>query len=145
MKKQSLLFRSLFVAFFTWTAVLQAQVAPKPSIAIIDFDTRGYTAANQSQCIQYIINEWGADLQFYRHEKEVKSFSQDPQARAYYYGKENSLFLFRPGLGMNHEFAEKIRKSGVQLSYFWAIGPDFGFVKPVYLQILYPSTIGPIS
>jgi len=57
MKKQSLLFRSLFVAFFTWTAVLQAQVAPKPSIAIIDFDTRGYTAANQSQCIQYIINE----------------------------------------------------------------------------------------
>lgn len=57
MKKQSFMFRSLFVALFTWTAVLQAQVAPKPSIAIIDFDTRGYTAANQSQCIQYIINE----------------------------------------------------------------------------------------
>ena len=57
MKKQSFLFRSLFVALFTCTAVLQAQVAPKPSIAIIDFDTRGYTAANQSQCIQYIINE----------------------------------------------------------------------------------------
>ena len=36
---------------------LGAQVATKPTIAIIDFDTRGYTAANQSQCIQFIINE----------------------------------------------------------------------------------------
>jgi hypothetical protein len=89
----------------------------------------------------YTFWKLGADVQFYRHEKEVKSFSQDPQARAYYYGKQNSFFLFRPGIGMNHEFAEKLRKSGVQISYFWTVGPDIGLVKPVYLQILTPSNI----
>ena len=88
----------------------------------------------------YTFWKLGMDMQFYRHEKDVRSFSQDPQARAYFYGKKNSFFLIRPGIGMNHEFAEKLRKSGVQISYFWTLGPDIGFLKPVYLQILYPSS-----
>ncbi len=57
MKKTTLLVKGIVFGLFALASFAQAQVAPKPSIAIIDFDTRGYTAANQSQCIQYIINE----------------------------------------------------------------------------------------
>lgn len=140
-----------FFMVFTLSAQAQEEDGP-PKLVLHDrervthlgFQTNGWglgTDFFSKGKDAYTYFKWGADLQFYRHEKEVKSFSQDPQARAYYYGKENSLFLFRPGFGMNHEFAEKLRKSGVQLSYFWTVGPDIGFVKPVYLQILYPSTI----
>lgn len=82
-----------------------------------------------------------ADLHFYRHEKEVKSYFQDPQARAYYYGKMNSFFVLRTGFGQNTEFAEKLRKNGVQIDRLWQVGPSIGFIKPVYLQILYASTV----
>jgi hypothetical protein len=83
----------------------------------------------------------GADLQFIRHEKEFRTPSQDLWGRSYFYGKLNSFFVIRPGFGQNHEFAEKLRKSGVQLSYFWMLGPDIGFLKPVYLRIYYNSTM----
>ena len=89
----------------------------------------------------YTFWKWSADLHFYRHEKEVKSYFQDPQARAYYYGKMNSFFVLRLGTGQNKEFAEKLRKNGVQIDRLWQVGPSIGFVKPVYLQILYASTV----
>lgn len=46
-----------FFAFLTMSVTVKAQTESKSSVAIIDFDTRGYAAANQGQCIQYIINE----------------------------------------------------------------------------------------
>lgn len=54
MNKLKITVLSLLTVF---AGAAQSQVATKPTIAIIDFDTRGYAAANQSQCIQFIIND----------------------------------------------------------------------------------------
>lgn len=48
---------TLFALVLGGLGQLVAQGSAKPTIAILDFDTRGYAAANQSQCIQHIINE----------------------------------------------------------------------------------------
>ena len=45
--------------------------------------------------------------------------------------------MLRPGYGRKHRITEKIRKSGVELNYVWAIGPSLALLKPVYLQIGY--------
>ena len=84
-----------------------------------------------------------ADIQFVKHEKEIKRFSSDPNARGYFYGKENSFFVLHAGIGRKNVITEKLRKNGVQLSHNWMAGGALGFTKPVYLEIFYLPTSGP--
>jgi hypothetical protein len=85
----------------------------------------------------YHIRLWSLDALFVKHEKETKSYFQDPNARSYFYGKVNNFYVLRPGFGHKHILSEKLRTNGVQVGYTWTIGPVIGFTKPVYLEILY--------
>jgi hypothetical protein len=79
------------------------------------------------------------DLNFVKHEKETRtpSIYQDPQVKSYIYGKQNTFYTMRLGLGQKVVLTEKLRKGGVQLGYNWQSGAVLGFTKPVYLQIVY--------
>lgn len=77
-----------------------------------------------------------ADLTIVKHEKEVKTWGNDPSGRSYFYGKENSFITLRTLYGKKYVIAEKLRRSGVQVACNWQVGPVFGFTKPVYLEIL---------
>jgi hypothetical protein len=81
----------------------------------------------------------GADVLFVKHEKETKTWNpeNDPNARPYFYGKLNNFYLVRAQLGRTKIITEKLRRSGVQTSYNWSIGPSLGFIKPIYLEIIY--------
>lgn len=82
-----------------------------------------------------------ADLQFVKHEKEMKSYSSfNPTGRAFFYGKQNSFITLRTMYGRKHIIAEKLRRSGVQVAYTLHAGPVFGFTKPIYLEIVNPDT-----
>lgn len=77
------------------------------------------------------------DVVTMKHPKEIKSFNPNYQdARGYFYGKLNTLFIIRPTIGGKHRITEKLRKSGVEVNWCWGVGPSLGFLKPVYLQIL---------
>lgn len=80
----------------------------------------------------------GFEIVGMKHPKEIKSYNPYYEdSRGYFYGKSNSLLIFRPGYGRKHRITEKIRKSGVELNYVWAVGPSLALLKPVYLQIGY--------
>jgi len=75
-----------------------------------------------------------------KHEKEVKSFNPVyEQSKSYVYGKLNSFFILRPGVGQMRILTDKLRHSGVQVAYTWLVGFSAGITKPVYLEIGYPS------
>ena len=82
---------------------------------------------------------FGADLMFVKHEKETKTWNpvNDPNARPYFYGKLNNFYVLRAHIGRKKILTEKLRHSGVQVSYNWLVGPSFGFTKPIYLEIVY--------
>lgn len=81
---------------------------------------------------------FGFEIVGMKHPKEIKSYNPYYEdSRGYFYGKLNSLLVLRPGYGRKHRITEKIRKSGVELNYVWAIGPSLALLKPVYLQIGY--------
>jgi hypothetical protein len=85
---------------------------------------------------------FNADLLVVKHEKETKTWSpiNDPNARPYFYGKQNNFYTLRTGIGKKIVITEKLRKrSGVQVAYTWQTGPVFGFTKPVYLEIIYTT------
>jgi len=87
----------------------------------------------------YKLWQLNCDMNFVKHEKETKSWNsviQDPNARPYFYGKLNNFYTLRLGVGIKKIITEKLRKSGVQVSWQWSVGPVLGVLKPIYLEII---------
>lgn len=79
---------------------------------------------------------FSAELLNMKHPKEKKIFnSGQDDARGFFYGKLNSLTLFRASIGRQKVIYGKELKGGVQVSYLYAIGPTLGFLKPIYLEV----------
>jgi len=76
------------------------------------------------------------DFNFVKHEKEIKSYVQDPSARPYVFGKQNAMYNFKVNFGYKKVIAEKLRKSGVQVAYTWGMGPSMALLRPIYLEVL---------
>jgi len=78
----------------------------------------------------------GIEIVSMKHPKEVKSFNPYYEdSRGYFYGKLNHMVVLRPTYGMKRQISDKIRRSGVEVNWFWAVGASIALVKPVYLQI----------
>ncbi|MCA6363937.1 MAG: hypothetical protein IM638_12935 [Bacteroidetes bacterium] len=72
----------------------------------------------------------------FRHPKEVKV--ENPgfdNSKGYFYGKLNSLFMLRPGIGYQKVIYTKPRQRGVEVSFVAFGGVSLGLLKPVYLII----------
>ncbi len=74
------------------------------------------------------------DLAYIRHPKEVKvtSSSYYNTSRNYVYGKINTFFNIRLGIGFQNEIYQKHDKGGISVRYFYNAGLDIGLLKPVY-------------
>ena len=71
------------------------------------------------------------------HEKEYKIFgSVDENAKKYVYGKLNSFYAMRLGVGKRKMIFEKLRDNGIQIALNWSTGPSIGITKPIYLEVL---------
>lgn len=80
------------------------------------------------------------DLVSMHHPKEIKVFNPNfDDGKGYFYGKLISLYMLRPGIGFRKIYFEKLREKGVEISLNYSIGPSFGLLKPVYLQIINPT------
>ncbi len=76
-------------------------------------------------------------LTFIHHPKQKKIYNPYfRDAKGYYYGKLNSFFVLRALYGQRTIIGHKIRSKGVEIGYTWGIGPSFGFLKPVYLEVI---------
>ena len=80
---------------------------------------------------------WEIEFATMKHEKEVKTLNPYfENAKAYVYGKLNSFFLLRAGIGNHNVIYGKAEKSGVEVRYIYAGGLSLGFTKPYYLEII---------
>lgn len=80
---------------------------------------------------------YSVQFDFVKHPKEYKIYNPlDENSKGYVFGKMNSFFTMDFGWGEKRIVHEKTREKGVQLSLNWNAGPSFGFVKPVYLEII---------
>jgi hypothetical protein len=84
----------------------------------------------------FSVRQVSYDFSFVKHEKEVKSYFQDMSARPFIFGKQHALYNFKINYGYKKVIAEKLRKSGVQVSYSWGLGPSIGILRPVYLEVI---------
>lgn len=76
------------------------------------------------------------EVQNFKHPKEIKSInSYYPNSKGFVYGKLNSLFIIRPGIGIQNRLYEKSDKKSVEIRYSYFIGGTITLAKPVYLEI----------
>lgn len=53
------------------------------------------------------------------------------------FGKQNTMFALRGGIGYKKYLSEKTRRRGVAVGYSWEAGPSIALVRPYYLDLLY--------
>lgn len=73
--------------------------------------------------------------------KEYKQSSYYIQGSSFVFGKLNSTFFLRSGMGHQHEIYKKADLGGIAVRYFWTLGPVVAIYKPIYYRVLHP--IGP--
>jgi hypothetical protein len=99
----------------------------------VDFQFGKYAGASKVRTVSL-------EIVSIKHEKEVKSYNPVyDQGRSYVYGKVNAFYAVRIGLGKRFVKTRKLRKGAVALGWRYAFGPVVGLVKPVYLEIGYPT------
>jgi hypothetical protein len=102
----------------------------------VNINTRGWGLVfdfGKQKNVKYK-NTYGFVLTNIRHQKEYKLVGTSG-SKGYYFGKINSLIALRPTYGGNYRLFKSSRENGIEIQYKWKIGPSFGLVKPVYLEI----------
>lgn len=74
----------------------------------------------------------------YRYSRDFTSNNFNRSSSSYVFGKQNSLFVLRGGLGTKKYFSEKAKRKGLAIGMSYEYGPSLGFLKPYYLDI-YPN------
>ena len=73
-----------------------------------------------------------------RNSKEYKQSSGiTPQGGSYFFGKLNSTFYLRAGIGHQHELFKKADLGGIAIRYFYSVGPVLALYKPIYYKVIY--------
>jgi len=85
---------------------------------------------------------WEIELTSYKSPKEIRVINpMYADSRSYIYGKLNSLFFLRGGIGFQHILNRKPYWGGIQLSALYYGGVSVGITKPVYLYIIYVRSL----
>lgn len=81
------------------------------------------------------------DINIVKHQKEKKIKNPYSETlRSFVYGKTNTAFNTRLGVGMHHEIFKKADRNSVSIRFFYTGGVSAMFLKPIYYQILNEST-----
>jgi hypothetical protein len=76
-----------------------------------------------------------------KHPKEYKLSNPYTQSGTYVFGKLNSTFYLRGGIGHQHELFKKADLGGIAIRYFYSAGPVFAVYKPIYYKVPYPISL----
>lgn len=84
----------------------------------------------------HLANFVEVDFATFRHNREMKIVSDRVYGAKYFvYGKKNSFFNLRFGVGTNKRIFEKSENNGVRVGYNLSVGGNIGLVKPYYLTV----------
>jgi hypothetical protein len=67
--------------------------------------------------------------------KEYRQSSQQLGGGSFIFGKLNSTFYLRSGIGRQHEIFKKADLGGIAVRYFYSAGPVLAIYKPIYYKV----------
>jgi hypothetical protein len=80
-----------------------------------------------------------------KHPKEYKvRYDGNGGSKSFYYGKLNSLFMLRAGIGFQRTLYERSERKSVEIRMSTSLGPNLTFAKPVYLYVFEENLPSPV-
>jgi hypothetical protein len=76
-----------------------------------------------------------------KHPKEYRQPNLYNQGGSFVFGKLNSTFFLRGGIGYQHELFKKNDLGGIAIRYFYSAGAVLALYKPIYYRVLYPLSL----
>lgn len=80
-------------------------------------------------------NFWNIDISNIKHIKEQKSFNRGQEESNFVYGKLNSFYQIRAGVGKQNVMFKKLIIRGVQISSIYNVALTAGWLKPVFVEV----------
>ena len=80
-------------------------------------------------------NFWNIDISNIKHIKEQKSLNQGQEESNLVYGKLNSFYQIKAGIGKQKVMFKKLVIRGVQISSIYNISLTAGWLKPVFVEV----------
>jgi len=70
-----------------------------------------------------------------REKRQNKNWAFPGQGTSsdFIFGKQNTMFVLRGGLGYKKYLSEKTRRRGIAVGYNWEVGPSLALLRPYYL------------
>jgi len=81
------------------------------------------------------------DFTIIKHPKEIRTSNPyfDTQKK-FIFGKVNNFYSLKFSFGLHKTVFDKFDKDGIGIGYHFQAGPNLGILKPIYYQILYPTS-----
>lgn len=83
---------------------------------------------------------YSISLDFLRHPKEfrqnIRPSIYNPLNRPFVFGKQNSFFSLKGGIGKKVFLSEKAKRRGLAVGYTYQGGISLGMLKPYYLEVI---------
>lgn len=74
---------------------------------------------------------------YIKHPKEIRVENPYYQAqKKFVFGKLNSLFAIRSGIGMQREIFSIFDKGGIAIRYHYSLGASLALLKPIYYEVV---------
>ena len=81
-----------------------------------------------------------------RHPKEERQsfdftnpLGNSGSSKSFFFGKRNSLYVLRGGVGVKRYLSEKAKHKGLAIGFSYEGGVTLGLLKPYYLELIYPG------
>lgn len=74
-----------------------------------------------------------------RRQNKNENVANEGISSGFVYGKQNSFYMLKFGLGRKRYFTEKARRKGIAVGLDYEGGITLGLLKPYHLKIKYPS------
>lgn len=110
----------------------------------VDLQSSGYKLGYRKGTIKkyYLTKFYQLDFGHLKHPKEYHQSLRTQSilhnitsANGFIYGKQNSFFAIRGGIGAKRYFSEKAKRKGISIALTYEGGPSLGITKPYYLDI----------
>lgn len=88
----------------------------------------------------YLTRFYNFEIGELKHPKEFRQSFDNVQSsgnvsRPFVFGKQNSFFVLRAGIGEKRYFSEKAKRKGLAVGISYEAGPSLGLLKPYYLEL----------
>lgn len=76
-----------------------------------------------------------------KHPKEIRTSNPYfDNRKKFIFGKVNNFYLLKLGFGIHKIIFDKFDKGGIGIGYHIQFGPNLGILKPIYYDVLYPTS-----